>query len=70
MLICEYVGMKIKICQTCKRPYLEKDEFCPRCPPPYDANSLANLGCLLLTVLPLVVMILFWLFLFLGIFMR
>ena len=59
--------MKLKLCQTCKRPFLETDEFCKHCPPPYDADSFANLGCILLMVAPLFLFIVFWLFFFFGI---
>ena len=47
-------------------------EFCPHCPEPYTWNqeSWANMGCLLMMILPLFVMIFFWLFLFLGFFIR
>ncbi|MBA2493897.1 MAG: hypothetical protein H0V31_04290 [Acidobacteria bacterium] len=64
--------MSIKICQKCKRPFMADNEFCPHCPEPYTWNqeSWANLGCLLLTIVPLFVMILFWLFFFFGIFFR
>ncbi|MBA3634383.1 MAG: hypothetical protein H0W58_16485 [Acidobacteria bacterium] len=64
--------MSIKICQKCKRPFMANNEFCPHCPEPYTWNqeSWANLGCLLLTIVPLFVMILFWLFFFFGIFIR
>ncbi len=64
--------MEIKICPSCKRPFLASKGACAHCPQPYAYNqdSWANLGCLLMTVIPLFVMILFWLFFFLGIFMR
>jgi hypothetical protein len=65
--------VEIKLCPTCKRPFLAEKEFCPHCPEPYTWNqeSWANLGCLLMmTIVPLFVMILFWLFFFLGVFIR
>jgi hypothetical protein len=64
--------VELKICKQCKRPYLADKEFCPHCPEPYTWNqeSYANLGCLLAMILPLFLLILFWLFLFLGIFIR
>jgi hypothetical protein len=62
--------MHLEICRQCKRPFLAEKEFCPHCPPPYNPDKFANLGCLLLTILPLVLMVLFWLFLFLGFFIR
>ena len=66
-------GVQLKICPRCKRPFLAKHESCPKCPVPYTWNqeSWANMGCLVtMIVLPLVLMILFWLFLFLGLFIR
>lgn len=65
-----YFAMQLEICRKCKRPYFAEKEFCPHCPAPYNPDNFANLGCLLLTVLPLVLMVLFWLFLFLGFFIR
>lgn len=64
--------MELKICEKCKKPFLAEEEFCPHCPEPYfwDQESLANLGCLLLTIVPLFLVILFWLFFFLGFFIR
>jgi hypothetical protein len=65
--------MQLKLCPKCKRPFLAKEEFCPNCPEPYTWNqeSWMNVGCLLMmTVAPLFLVILFWLFLFLGIFFR
>ncbi len=59
--------MKLKLCQNCKRPFLEeKHEFCPHCPAPYNADSYFNLGCVLLTILPLFLFIVFWIFYFAG----
>ncbi|MDQ3088771.1 MAG: hypothetical protein M3Q78_09250 [Acidobacteriota bacterium] len=48
------------------------NEFCPHCPEPYTWNqeSWGNLGCLLLTIVPLFLMILFWLFFFMGFLFR
>jgi len=45
---------------------------CPHCPEPYtwDQESWANVGCLILMVLPVFLMILFWLFFLFGIFIR
>jgi len=64
--------VQLKICPKCKRPYLANKELCPHCPEPYTWNqeSWSSLGCLLLTILPLFVMILFWMFFFMGIFIR
>jgi len=41
-------------------------EFCPHCPEPYTWNqeSWANVGCLAAMILPLIVMILLWVFFF------
>jgi hypothetical protein len=62
----------IKLCPRCKRPFLEAKEVCPHCPDRevWNRESAANLGCLVATFLPLVFLILFWLFLFLGFFFR
>ena len=62
----------IKLCPRCKRPFLAEKELCPHCPEPYMWNqeSLANLGCLVATILPLFLLILFWLFMFLAPFFR
>ncbi|MBA2619622.1 MAG: hypothetical protein H0U87_00315 [Acidobacteria bacterium] len=62
--------MRLKLCTKCKRPFMASEEFCPRCPEPFDANSFANLGCIVLTILPLLVLILFWAFIFGAIFYR
>ena len=64
--------VKLKLCPKCKRPYLDAKEFCPNCPEPptWNQESCANLGCLLLTILPLFGMILFWFFVFLGVLFR
>jgi len=47
-------------------------EFCPNCPEPYTWNqeSYANVGCLLLMLMPLLLLILFWLFMFIGVIVR
>jgi len=47
-------------------------EFCPNCPEPYTWNqeSYANVGCLLLMLMPLFLLILFWLFMFIGVIVR
>lgn len=47
-------------------------ESCPTCPEPHtwDQESYANVGCLLLMLLPLVLLIFFWLFFFLAPFIR
>jgi hypothetical protein len=60
--------VQLKLCPKCRRPYLANKEYCPNCPEPYAWNqeSYANLGCLLLMILPLVLMIFFWLFLMMG----
>jgi len=60
--------VNLKLCPVCKKPFLAEKEFCPNCPQPltWNQESYANIGCLLLTILPLVLMILFWLFLLFG----
>ena len=65
--------MQIKLCPTCKKPFLAVKEICPNCPEPYTWNqeSWANVGCLTaMIVVPLVLMTLFWMFMFLGFFIR
>jgi hypothetical protein len=66
------LSVAIKLCAKCRRPFLAAKERCPHCPEPYtwDQESFANLGCLVATILPLVVLLLFWFFLFLGVFLR
>lgn len=66
------IRVKLKLCARCKRPFLSENDVCPHCPEPYAWNqeSWANLGCLMMTILPLLGMILFWLFLFLGVVIR
>ncbi|MEZ5426274.1 MAG: hypothetical protein R2747_08420 [Pyrinomonadaceae bacterium] len=51
---------------------MEDREFCPHCPQPYswDQESWANMGCLLITILPLVLILLFWLFFFMSFLLR
>ena len=62
----------IKLCPRCRKPYLAAKESCPHCPEPYTWNqeSYANVGCLLAMLLPLVFLIMFWIFMFLGPFLR
>ena len=62
----------IKLCPKCKRPFMAASNACPNCPETYtwDQESCANLGCLLLMLSPLLLMVLFWLFLFLGFLFR
>ena len=64
--------VKLKICGKCKRPYMEDRDFCPNCPKPYlwNQESWLNLGCLLLTILPLFMLIIFWAFFFLSFALR
>lgn len=64
--------MELKLCPKCRRPYLAHKEYCPSCPEPYTWNqeSYANVGCLLLMLAPLCLVLLFWIFLFLGILIR
>ena len=60
--------MDLKLCPKCRRPYLSSNDYCPNCPEPYtwDQESYANVGCLVLTIAPLFILILFWLFLIFG----
>jgi hypothetical protein len=62
----------IKLCPRCRRPFLGVKGSCPKCPDVgnINADSMANLGCMVATILPLAAMILFWLLLFLGFFFR
>jgi uncharacterized paraquat-inducible protein A len=63
--------MELKLCPTCKKPYLASEEFCPRCPQPVfddDPESYGTIGCVLITVAGLVILMIFWIFIFLGIF--
>lgn len=62
--------MPLKLCPVCKRPFLAKDEFCPRCPRLQYEESWMSLGCLLAMFLPLLVLLLFWFFFFFGFFLR
>jgi len=66
------IRMQLKICKRCKRPFLANKEFCPHCPAPYTWNqeSWANVGCLLAMILPIFLVVFFWLFLLFGIFFR
>jgi len=64
--------MSLKICKKCKRPFMAHKEICPHCPEPYTWNqeSWANVGCLLAMILPLILMILMWVFFFSAILFR
>jgi uncharacterized OB-fold protein len=64
--------MALKLCPNCQKPYLDTEEYCPRCPSPKEENARAvsTLGCVLITVVAIMIMTLFWLFLFLSMFMR
>jgi hypothetical protein len=63
--------VKLKLCPQCKRPFLATEEFCPKCPRlEWDQESWVNVGCLLATIVPLFVLILFWFFFFFGIIFR
>jgi len=66
------VDVKLKICKRCKRPFLANKGSCPNCAVPYTWNqeSYTNLGCLLAMILPIFLVVFFWLFLFFGIFFR
>lgn len=62
----------IKLCPRCRKPFLAAKEICPHCPEPYTWNqeSYANVGCLMAMLLPLIGLIMFWIFMFLGPFFR
>jgi hypothetical protein len=62
----------LKLCPQCRKPFIAENGTCPHCPEPYTWNqeSYSNLGCLLAMLIPLFLMILFWLFFFMGIFIR
>jgi predicted amidophosphoribosyltransferase len=64
--------VELKLCPRCKKPYLAKHEYCPHCPEPYtwDQESYMNLGCLLLMVVPVFLMVLFWILLIFAPFFR
>jgi hypothetical protein len=63
--------MKILICPTCKRPFLESKKVCSHCPQrDWNQESWLNLGCLLATIVPLFILIFFWIMFFTGIFFR
>jgi hypothetical protein len=64
--------VELKLCPRCKKPYLAEHEYCPHCPEPYtwDQESYMNLGCLLLMVLPVFLMVLFWILLIFAPFFR
>jgi len=64
------IDVRLKICNRCKRPFLANKEFCTHCPAPYNPDSLANIGCLLAMMLPLFMVVFFWIFLFFGVFFR
>lgn len=61
--------MKLKVCPRCKKPFLPLQDVCPSCPdvPEWNQESAANAGCLAaMIVLPLLGVLAFWLFFFLG----
>lgn len=64
--------VELKLCPKCRRPYLASQEFCPHCPPPrtWNQESWVNLGCLLVTIVPLFILILFWLLILFGFLFR
>jgi len=64
------MNVKLKICSHCKRPFLANKGACPSCPAPYNPESYANLGCLLAMILPIFLVVFFWIFLFFGMFFR
>ena len=58
----------LKLCPQCRKPFIAENGTCPHCPEPYTWNqeSYANVGCLVLMILPLFLLILFWLVLIFG----
>lgn len=65
--------MKLKVCPKCKKPFLPYQDVCPTCPdvPEWDQESAVNAGCLAAMIVgPMIVMVLFWLFFFVGFFAR
>jgi hypothetical protein len=63
--------VELKLCQRCKRPFLAEEETCPQCEQhSWDQDSWMNFGCLIATVLPLFIILLFWLLFVFGIFLR
>jgi hypothetical protein len=56
--------VKIIVCELCKRPFLESKGECPHCPGPYNQDSLIGVGCLILMILPIIGVLLGWIFLF------
>ncbi|MBX7174302.1 MAG: hypothetical protein K1X72_25235 [Pyrinomonadaceae bacterium] len=63
--------MKLKICEQCRRPYLESEDFCPKCPRlEWNQESWMNIGCLVAMILPVFVLVFLWLLFFFGLFLR
>jgi hypothetical protein len=61
------LNVKLKLCPKCRRPFLETEQFCPHCPRvEWDQESFTNVGCLVLSLLPVFGLIIFWLFFFMG----
>lgn len=60
--------MKVRVCSACKKPYMDSDGYCPRCPSAHNLNadSLGHLGCMILMTLPVLIAVLFWLFLLIA----
>lgn len=65
--------MELKLCPRCEKPYLDTEEYCPRCPrdPTIGMEeSYGSLGCIVIGILALGMMAMFWFFLFLSFFFR
>ena len=57
------IKVQLKICQRCKRPFLTRQGACSHCPEPasWNRKSWAGFVRLAAIVLPLLVMLAFWL---------
>jgi hypothetical protein len=65
--------MELKLCPICEKPYLATEEHCPHCPrDPFEGKeeSYGSLGCIVISILALIGMIIFWMVLFLSFFVR
>jgi hypothetical protein len=65
--------MDLKLCPKCQKPYLESQEYCPRCPrDPWEGKeeSYGSLGCIVISIMALIGMMIFWVVLFLSFFIH